>query len=517
MATQAKKKRVRRGGHAKRGKSTHPLSEQLPFKSLENNWLVLEPLSVDEIESIHQASMRIISELGLKVLSPDTRKHLKSAGCMVDEGEEMVRMDPAFVEEMIKKAPSSFTLTPRDPAKALEIGGNKIHFGMVSGPPSAHDAIRGRRPGNFTDFQDLIRLAQSFNCIHYIGNQALATTDLAVSTRHLDCLYATICLSDKITSTMSIGRGRVRDAAKMLAIGRGISLDALKKSPTAITSININSPRVLDKEMSDAALALAELGQAVIITPFTLMGAMTPVTLAAALAQQNAEALFTIALVQSHYPGANIIYGGFTSNVDMKSGAPAFGTPENCLANIAGGQLARRYNLPHRTSACNAANVVDTQAAHETQMALWGAVAAMGNMINHAAGWLEGGLVASFEKVVIDAEMLQMMMSLTEPQGFSEDDFAFDAMQEVKAGGHFFGAEHTLKRYATAFYSPLVSDWQNNENWEASGSLTATERATQVWQDVLKAYEPPPLDKSIKEEIEAYVAKRKEEIGSGEP
>jgi trimethylamine--corrinoid protein Co-methyltransferase len=262
---------------------------------------------------------------------------------------------------------------------------------------------------------------------------------------------------------------------------------------------------------------LAEYGQATIITPFTLMGAMTPVTFAAALAQQNAEALFTIALVQSKFPGAPVVYGGFTSNVDMRSGAPAFGTPENSRANMAGGQLARYYTLPYRTSACNASNAVDGQAAYETQMALWGAVTGHGNLIYHAAGWLEGGLVASFEKLIMDIEMIQMMISLMQTPRFDEDEFGLDAMEDVGVGGHFFGTEHTLSRYKTAFYEPMLSDWQNYENWQLAGGLTATERATAHWQEVVENFEAPPLDPAIKEELEDYVAKRKTAIGDGEP
>jgi len=483
---------------------------------MENTRYIIEPLSEDHIEAVHEASLNIISTQGLRVLSASAREHLNGQGCRVDD-DQMVRMDPAFVEEMVAKAPPVFTLTPRDPSKALHIGGAATHFGLVSGPPNVHDGVRGRRPGTLEDFKDMIRLGQSFNCIHFMGNQTVATTDLPANTRHLDSMMQTILLSDKVTSCMSIGAARVEDATKMLAIARGLNLEDMKDDPAAMTNINVNSPRVLDQEMSDAALKLAELGQATIITPFTLMGAMTPVTFAAALAQQNAEALFTIALIQSAYPGARVVYGGFTSNVDMKSGAPAFGTPENSRANMAGGQLARRYNLPYRTSACNAANCVDAQAAYETQMALWGAVTGRGNLIYHAAGWLEGGLVASYEKLVIDAEMLQMMSSLLEAPEFSDDDFAFEAMKSAGPGGHFFGTEHTLERYRDAFYSPLVSDWQNNENWADAGGLTATDRAQMIWQDILKTYEPPLINKAIVEELEAFVALRKEEIGTGEP
>lgn len=514
--------RADKDGRSRRRRSTSgdntlsPLSSQKPFQSLKNTNYIIEPLSSEQIEAVHEASLKIISTQGIRVLSVSACEHLKAQGCMVD-GDQMVRMDPAFVEEMIAKAPSSFTLTPRDPLKALHIGGAAMHFGLVSGPPNVHDGVRGRRPGTMEDFKDMIRLGQSFNCIHFMGNQTVATTDLPANTRHLDSMMQTLLLSDKVTSCMSIGAARVEDASRMIAIARGMSLDAMKDDPAAITNINVNSPRVLDQEMSDAALKLGELGQAVIITPFTLMGAMTPVTFAAALAQQNAEALFTIALIQSAYPGARVVYGGFTSNVDMKTGAPAFGTPENSRANMAGGQMARRYDLPYRTSACNAANCVDAQAAYETQMALWGAITGRGNLIYHAAGWLEGGLVASFEKLVIDAEMLQMMSCLLEQPDFSDDDFALEAMTDAGPGGHFFGTAHTLSRYKDAFYSPMISDWQNNENWADAGSLTATDRATVLWQDILKSFVPPPIDQAVVEELEAYTAHRKEQIGTGEP
>ena len=507
----------RRQNAAKIQATQSALSHQIPFQRVINHMTPLSPLSGDHIEAIHQASLNVISTLGVKVLSASARQHLREQGCMVDDATEIVRMDPQFVTDMVAKAPAEFTLTPRNPDHALHLGGNTLNFGLVSGPPNAHDAINGRRAGTLEDFKSLIKMGQSFNCIHFMGNQAVATTDLPANTRHLDSLYVTLTLSDKISSCMSIGAGRVRDAIEMSAIARGVSVDDLKSSPASITNINVNSPRVLDQEMSDAALTMAEFGQAVIITPFTLMGAMTPVSFAAALTQQNAEALFTIALVQSKFPGAPVIYGGFTSNVDMKSGAPAFGTPENSKANMAGGQLARFYSLPYRTSACNASNAVDGQAAYETQMAMWGAVTGHGNLIYHAAGWLEGGLVASFEKVVMDCEMIQMMTSLMQQPDMSEAEFGFDAMEDVGVGGHFFGTEHTLSRYKTAFYEPILSDWQNQENWQLAGGLSATERATVIWQDILKQYQAPEMDASITEELGAYMAKRKEDIGTGGP
>ena len=256
---------------------------------------------------------------------------------------------------------------------------------------------------------------------------------------------------------------------------------------------------------------MAQAGQAVAITPFTLAGAMAPITLAGALTQQNAEALATIAFTQMVAPGTPVMYGGFTSNVDMKTGAPAFGTPEQAMATLAGGQLARRYGIPYRSSNVNASNAVDAQAAYESEMAVWSAVMSHANMIHHGAGWLEGGLTASFEKMIIDAEILQMMASFLEPIEVSEATLGFEAMADVGPGGHFFGTAHTLERYETAFYDPIVSDWRNFETWEESGSLSATQRANTIWKRMLVDYQQPTLDPAIDEELKAFMARRKEE------
>ena len=298
-------------------------------------------------------------EYGLEVNSPRARDLYRKAGAIVDDETEIVRLGRDIVASAIASAPSTFTLTPANPERALSIGGPVVNFGMVSGPPNVHDCINGRRPGNFADYCNLIRLGQHFNIIHCFGNQTLAPIDLPANTRHLDTYLANIELSDKVFSAVSIGSGRTRDAVEMLAIARGLSLEDMVASPSTFTNINVNSPRKLDTEMADGAMQMASLGQGTVVTPFTLMGAMTPVSLAGALAQQNAEALFAITLTQLVRPGAPVIYGAFTSNVDLRSGAPAFGTPENGKANVMGGQLARHYGLPYRTSACNASNCVD--------------------------------------------------------------------------------------------------------------------------------------------------------------
>ena len=514
-------RRRRRGANAADRAVTNsvgaPAIAQSAWQSMRNHMAPLAPLSDDHIEAVHEASLDLLERYGVEVMSARARDIFRAAGAMVDDGTEIVRLDREIVMKAVATAPAQFTLTPTNPEKALTIGGNNLHFGMVSGAPNVHDIRGGRRTGNFADYQNFIKLGQSFNVIHFFGNQTLAPNDLPVNTRHLDTSFVNLTLADKVFLSMSIGANRVRDAVQLTALARGLTMAEMAANPAAITNINVNSPRKLDSEMSDAAMAMAEMGQATVVTPFTLMGAMTPVSFAAALAQQNAEALFGVVLVQLTNPGAPVVYGGFTSNVDMKSGAPAFGTPENSLANMAGGQLARRYNLPYRTSACSASNAVDAQAVWETQMALWGAVTGHGNLIYHAAGWGEGGLVADYEKFIVDCEMLQAMQNLLTPRSFDPAEFGFAAHDEVDPGGHFFGAMHTMERYKTAFYAPYLSDWSNNENWTDAGRRTATERAMDIWPEILARYVPPALDPARVEAMQAYIAQRKEEIGSGDP
>ncbi len=477
----------------------------------------MEVLTAEQLEAVHLTSLRILEELGMEVMSDRARALLAAAGADVDPATLTVRLDRGLVEKALTTAPASFVLEPRNPARRIVMGGNRINFGLVAGPPNVHDCERGRRPGNFRDYCDFIRLAQYFNAIHLLGNQVCAPIEMPANSRHLDTYRANLVYSDRIFHCSAIGAGRALDAIRMVAIARGLDLEEIAQSPSLITIISVNSPRRFDEAMCDGLIALALHGQAVVITPFTLMGAMAPVTLAAALAQQNAEALFGVVLAQAVRPGAPVMYGAFTSNVDMRSGAPAFGTPENAKANIAGGQLARRYRLPYRTSNASASNAADAQGAYETQMSLWGAILGHGNLIYHAAGWQEGGLTASFEKLVLDVEMLQMMIEFLKPIAVDEAELGFDAIKGVPTGGHFFGEPHTMERYEHAFYRPLVSNWQNYENWQIAGGKDATQRATDIWKAALKEYVEPPMDPAIRAELDAYVDRRRAEIGGNEP
>ena len=489
---------------------------QLPWERVANPYAPLEMLTPDQMQDLHDTSIRILKELGIRVMGENARDLMRSAGAKVDS-DGVVRLDESIVDNALATVPRQFTLTPGNPARQVHFGGRDLVFGLVAGPPNVHDRINGRRAGNLEDYRNFIRLARHFNVIHMIGNQVTAPQELPANTRHLDTYLANLTLSDLSFHCTAIGRGRAMDGIRMMAIARGATLEDMARAPGVTTIISVNSPRLLDDAMGDGLIAMSQHGQPVTITPFTLMGAMTPVSLPAAMAQQNAEALFGVVLTQLVRPGTPVMYGAFTSNVDMRSGAPAFGTPENAKANVIAGQLARRYGLPYRTSNANASNTVDLQAAYETAMATWGAVLGGANLIYHAAGWLEGGLTASYEKLILDVEILQNMVEFLRPLKWDADELGFDAIRDVPAGGHFFGAAHTMARYEHAFYQPLLSDWRSYENWAIAGAKDAAQRATDLWQQALAEYEEPVIDAGRREELEAYVAKRREEIGHDDP
>jgi trimethylamine--corrinoid protein Co-methyltransferase len=488
---------------------------QMRFGEVINRYPPMAVVSADEIESIHVASLRLLAETGMEVMHGESRALLKAAGADVDEASQRVRFDPAMIEEKIRTAPSSFTLQARNPARNLRVGDGSLIFAATGGPAFVHDTDRGRRAGNYADMCDYIRVVQSLNVIHQEGGCPCEPTDLPPDSRHLDFYQAAIRLTDKNWQCWALGGYRVEDAIEMLSITLGQTREELKQSPAALTIINSNSPLRLDIPMGEGLCAMSRAGQPIALTPFTLSGAMSPITIAGALTQQNAEALALIALAQIVSPGAPVLYGGFTSNVDMRTGSPAFGTPEYAKAQVASGQLARRYRVPFRSSNVTASNAVDVQAAYESGMSLWSTIMGGVHLIEHAAGWLEGGLTASFEKLVLDAEMLQMMRSFLDPIAVDEASLAVDTIGEVGPGGHFFASSHTLARFETAFYEPMLSDWRNFENWSEAGAQTGTARANLIWKELLRTYEQPPLDPAVDEALDAYVARRKEEIKAG--
>ncbi len=491
--------------------------DQLPFGQIERQIKPIDLISEDHLEAIHQASLTIMQEIGLEYMSARARDIFRQAGADVDEDSQMVRIPPELVAQALASAPNSFSLTPRNPAKKLKMGGGFWVAGSVAGPPQVHDAINGRRPGNFEDFKKLIQLSQYFNAVQMFGYHPVSPIDIPANTRHLDTYHVCQTEGDKAYKISAIGRERTLDAIDMMAIAKGLDREAMKHEPALVTTISINSPRRVDEAMTDGLEVMALHNQVCSITPFTLMGAMTPVTLAGALAQHNAEALSAIVLTQLINPGAPVLYGTFTSNVDLRTGAPAFGTPENSRANLIAGQLARKYDLPYRSSNACTSNLADDQAVYESMMSLWSAIAGGAHFIHHGAGWLEGGLKASFEKLVLDAELLQELALTFGPFTAEIADLAVEAIRGVPPGGHFFGEAHTLERYETAFYSPMTSDWRSHENWEADGSKSARERLTPLWQQALADFKAPALADDRREALDAFVAKRKEELAGREP
>lgn len=502
----------------KRSRRRTVAPEQLVKPRLEqlfNPYAPIEVLSGDDLDLIHDGSMRILEDIGLEVLNERALGLYEAEGAKVDWDLQRVYLSRELVMSQLKTVPSRFTLHSRNPDRNKLIGGNAINFTTVASAPNSSDLEGGRRTGNFEDYCNFLRLAQSFDIIGFLSGYPVEPIDIHPDSRHLDATLAALTLTDRAFSCYCLGGGRVNDGIEMTAIARGVDREALKQEPSIITVVNTNSPLRVDGPMLDGLMEMAENGQPTIVTPFTLSGAMCPITIAGALVQQNAEALGVIALSQIVNPGAPMVYGGFTSNADMRSGAPAFGTPEYTRAALASGQLARRYNLPFRSSNTNASNCVDAQAAWESQMSLWGAVMGHAQIIKHAAGWLEGGLCASFEKFIIDIDMLQMMAETLKPIEVSENTLALDAIREAGHGGHFFGTGHTLANYTTAFYEPIVSDWSNFETWSENGEQTAYQRANKIYRQCLSDYEEPPIDEQIKISLQKYADERRQQFGAG--
>jgi trimethylamine---corrinoid protein Co-methyltransferase len=502
-------------GARRRGRRVPAGLPQLPWRSVENPFRPIEILTADQLEAIHRASLRILREIGVEVLGAAAIDVLARAGATVDLDRRLVRLDDGLVEELVARAPARFTLHARNPLRDIHFGGRNLVFCAVGGPAFVTDIERGRRPGNMADFVDYVRLIGALDIVHQEGGGPLEPTDLPVETRHLDMYRVLATRLDKTWQCLGFGRTVVDDAIEITCLTRGIDRDELSRRPSLMTIINTNSPLRLDGPMSDGVIELATHGQAIVATPFTLAGAMSPSTLAGAIAQQNAEALFVIALAQAVRPGAPVVYGGFTSNVDMRTGSPAFGTPEYVKAAFATGQLARRYRLPWRSSNVTGSSVVDAQAAYESEMAVWGAVMGGVNLLYQAAGWLEGGLTASFEKLIVDAEILQMIAEVLVPFDVDEASLGVDAIAAVGPGGHFFGSAHTLDRYETAFYQPLLSDWRNFETWQDDGARTATERAHRIWRQLLAESVEPAMDPAVRDALDAFVDRRKREITRG--
>ncbi len=514
MADGARRRRA--GGRAANlDRRSQELFKQMPWRVPRNTDRPTEPLDEDGVRRIHDAAMRVLEEVGIEFLNEEACDLFREAGCTVVGTN--VKMGRDWVMEMVAKAPSSFTLTPRNEARQLTIGDGHIVFGNVSSPPNYMDLEIGKKvPGTRAQNQNLLKLTQHFNCIHFAGGYPVEPVDLHPSIRHLDVLFDKLTMTDKVMHAYSLGKERIEDVMEMVKIASGLTEEAFQASPRMYTNINSTSPLKHDQPMIDGCLRMIRRGQAVVVAPFTLAGAMAPVTMAGAVVLSIAEALSAIALFQWVKPGCPCVIGTFTSNVDMKTGAPAFGTPEYMRATQMTGKMARFYGLPMRASGVCAANVPDGQAMWETCHSLWSAVQSGTNMVYHAAGWLEGGLIACPEKFVMDCEVLQMILRYFEPEvvATGPEELAVDVIKEVGPNGHYFGIQHTQDRYESAFYQPFVSDWSNYEAFEAKGGIWTAERAHHLFKQIVANYEAPPMDGARRNELADFVARRKAEGGA---
>ncbi len=467
-------------------------------------------LTDEQLDAIHEHAMTIVEEIGTDVRHDESLALLQSHGQRVDG--QRVRWDREFLMEMVAKAPASFTVRGRNPERAVTIGGGSLVLTPSGGSPFCSDLERGRRDGSLADHDELVKMAHAADLMTCQQSGAVEAGDLDERWRHMDMDHSVIRWSDKPYVCYGTSGPKARDAVAMAAIACG-GLDVIERTPGLMGVVNPNSPLVWDHLMADALTGWAEANQPVIVTPFLLAGATAPVSIAGGLAQQVAEALTGVALAQAVRPGCPCVYGSFFSAVDMRTGGPAFGTPESVLGTLAGGQLARRYRLPFRGGGglCSA-NSLDAQAASESLNMLWATFMAGSDLVMHAAGWLEGGLTASYEKFALDLEVLRMFRTLVSGIAVGEEEFALDALREEGPGGMFLGSTHTLEHFRDwVFMSPLFRS-QAYVTWEKQGAVTTDRAATAEWKRLLEGYVDPGIDPAVEEELQEYMARRQREI-----
>jgi trimethylamine--corrinoid protein Co-methyltransferase len=468
-----------------------------------------EILSDEAMATLDGGWRRIVSELGIEFLHDEAVEVFRQAGQEVDG--QVVKLDPDFVVEQVAKAPSEFDLQARNPDRTVRVGGRNMVFSAVYGCPFVREGLE-RRDATMADFENLVRLSQAFPQLDSPGGTICEPNDRPLDSRHLDMVFALLTLSDKPFMGSVTSGPNAADTIAMaeMVFGR----ESLERTPAIISLINVNSPLRYDDRMLSALLEYAKANQALIITPFLLMGAMSPVSIAATLAQQVAEALAGIALTQLVRPGCPVVFGSFLSNTDMQSGSPSFGTPESAIGIFCTGQIARSFNLPFRSGGgLTSSQSVDAQSAYEAMMTMLPTMLAGTNLVMHAAGWLESALVSCYEKFIVDVEILRMLYDEFKPLEISEETLAFSAHEEVGHGGHFLGAAHTLERFRTCFYRPLLSSTENYERWNRNGGKDAATRASEIWKKTLEEYEQPAMDDALRERLADFVTRRRAELG----
>jgi trimethylamine---corrinoid protein Co-methyltransferase len=469
-----------------------------------------EILSEQAMAVLDKGWRRIVSEIGVEFMADRAVELFRAAGQTIEGN--TVKLDPEFVLEQVAKAPKEFDVQARNPLNSIHIGGDSMAFGCVYGPPFVREG-EVRRDATMDDFRRFTKLAQVFPELDSAGGVICEPNDTPLDSRHLDMIYALQTLTDKVHMGNVVSAVNAADTIRMTEIMFG-SRESIEQTPATISLINCNSPLRWDDRMLDAQFEYCAANQAVVMTPFLLMGAMSPVAIPATLVQQMAEALSGIALAQLIRPGCPVIFGSFLSNIDMQSGSPMFGTPESAIGLLCTGQIARRFGLPFRSGgALTSSQVPDAQAAYEALMTMLPTFLAGTNWVMHTAGWLDGGLVSCYEQFIIDVELLKMLQVEFTPLEIDEESLAFGAHLEVGHGGHFLGAEHTMERFRTCFYRPFVSSSDNYEKWMRTGAHDTAARATRIYQAKLDEYEQPPLDESIRAELEDYVNRRRKELG----
>jgi trimethylamine---corrinoid protein Co-methyltransferase len=468
-----------------------------------------EILSEDAMAKLDAGWRRLVSEIGVEFDSDRALELFRKAGQRV-EG-QCVFLDPEFLLEQVAKAPHEFDVQARNPEHSIHIGGDSMAFGAVYGPPFVREGDV-RRDATMNDFERFAKLSQSFPVLDSAGGVVCEPNDTPLDSRHLDMTYALQTLTDKVYMGNVVSGVNAHDTIAMGEIVFG-GREAIEKTPVTISLINCNSPLRWDGRMIESLFEYTEAGQPCVLTPFILMGAMSPVTIPAALVQQIAEALSGIALAQLIRPGAPVIFGSFLSNIDMQSGSPTFGTPESGIGLLCTGQIARHFGLPFRSGGgLTSSQVADAQAGYEALMTMLPTFLAGTNWVMHSAGWLEGGLVAGFEKFIVDVEILQMMQAEFTPLEINDDSLAFGAHEEVGHGGYFFGAAHTLERFRECFYRPMIFTTDGHDRWKNNGALDAEARASGKWRPLIEGYEPPALDDGIRQELGEYVERRRSEL-----
>ena len=499
-----------REGRRKRA-TIKPATQGADYRQLSHRLAAQSLYSQDKIAAIHNAALTGLEDIGITFALEEAQELFQQAGAVVDG--DHIRIGKDIVEAALASCPSSCQLKAPHPDFDRPYHQTSLLFTPAGGCPNVYDAIHGRRPGNAASYRDAVKLTQMMDVLHV---QAVSPEpqDVPLHLRHIFMTETQLSYCDKIMSVYARGRGQVMQNFELIQTALAIDEASFTANPHVMTVVNSNSPRIFDKPMAQALIDFARYGQLAVITPFCLAGAMAPISLEGALLLQHMECLAGITLSQLAHKGAPVSYGGFASNVDMKSGSPAFGTPEHVKMQIASGQLARHIGLPWRSAAGSASNMADAQGNLENTNALWGAMMGHANLVLHAAGWLEGGLSFGFEKFITDCEAVQITAEMCLPKQQDEIEQAYQAIIDTAPGGHFFDNPHTMARYQDAFYQPLNADLSNYGRWQEAGGQSAEQRATKKWQSLLAAYQPSEHAQARAERLSPLAEKLRQKGGA---